>query len=142
MKHLALECKSYQTAGAATAGTSAINGAVIDRANFESVRFTALLGDVTATCVLGLKLQSGDLSDGSDMADVSGAAVAYTAGASDADSKLLVLDVFKPTKRYVRCVLTRTTANAVVNGILADLYHARREPVTGGDVIASAVKQG
>lgn len=129
-------------AGPATAATTAVNGAVIDTAGCESVRFLAIFGDVTATSVLTLKAQTGDESDGSDAADVTGCATdPFTAGASDADSKILSLDAIKPTKRYVRPVVTRTTANAVVTAIVAELYGYRKTPPGGGDVIASKVAQ-
>ena len=141
--NLANRTRVYVSANAAAAGTSAINGTAIDTQGFESVRFLAILGDVTATSVVTLKAQSGAASDGSDATDITGATTAsFTAGASDADNKVLSLDVIKPTKRYVRPVLTRTTANAVVQAIIAELYGAHKNPPGGGDVIVEAIAQG
>lgn len=131
------------SSGAAVAAQTAIEGTAVDTQGFESVRFLAITGDVTATSVLTLKAQSGAASNGSDATDITGATTAaFTAGASDADSKILSLDVIKPTKRYVRPVLTRTTANAVVACIIAELYGPHKGPPGGGDVIAEAIAQG
>lgn len=129
--------------GAAVAAQTAVTGATIDTAGCESVRFLAVLGDVTDGSVLTLKAQSGSQSNGSDATDITGCATtAFTAGASNADGKIISLDVVKPTKRYVTPVLTRTTANAVVAAIVAELYGYRKAPPAGGDVISEAVKQG
>lgn len=128
-------------AGAAAAAQTAVTGAVLDMQGFENVRVLAVLGDVSDTSVLTLKLQGGSLADGSDMADLAGVTTAaFTATASSADSKVISLDCVKPGKRYVRAVLTRGTANAAVACVLAELYDARMLPAGGGDVVASAVK--
>ena len=63
----------------------------------------------------------------------------FTAGASDADDKLLVLDVVKPPYRYIEAQLFHVTANGPFDGVFAILYNGSRCPVTqGSDVIASA----
>lgn len=143
MKHLTLEAKTLLSSGAAAAAQTAVNGAIVDMQGFDAVRFTVILGDVTSGSVLTLKAQSATTNDSGAMADITGATTAsVTAGASDADSKIFTLDVIKPSKRYVRPVFTRTTQDAVVAAVIADLYHARNTPVTSADVIATAVKQG
>lgn len=71
------------------------------------------------------------------------ATAAFTAGASDADNKVLVVDVFDPALRYVFASLTRTTANAVVDGIIAIQYTAGLRPTTqDASVLASAIGPG
>jgi hypothetical protein len=73
------------------------------------------------------------------MAELEGSA-SFTAGASTADSKVLALDVFKPRERYLRAVLERGTANAVVDGIIALQYCAKDKPTTqDATVIASTL---
>jgi len=140
MQHLTKEAKTLVAAAAASAAQTAVTSSTIDRQGFEAARFVAVLGDVTDTCVLTLKVQQGDDSGGSDATDITGASATFTAGAASADLKALAVDVVKPTKRYLTAVLTRTTANAVVNTILCDLYHARNTPVAAGDVVATALK--
>lgn len=130
MEFLHERVKTTRVINATAAGTTAVNGTVLDHQGFENVRFVALLGTLTATQVTALKAQQGDASDGSDMADITGA---VTANAADADSnKMLVLDVSANliTKRYVRCVVTRGTANAVIDGVIADQYYPGVVPTT------------
>jgi hypothetical protein len=99
------------------------------------VQFVALFGALTATQVTNLKVQQGSLADGSDMADLAGSL--HTALADTDGNKCLVTDVFRPQKRYVRCVVKRGTANAVIDGVLALLYSPRVEPVATDSTVKS-----
>jgi len=119
MINILKETKLTRVLSATAAGTSTLQSTVIDMAEFDSCTFIAALGDVTATSALELVVQHGDESDGSDAADVTGATTTFTAGASDADDKLLAVEVQRPTKRYLRAKMVRATANAVVDGIIA-----------------------
>ena len=83
------------------------NGSVIDMSGFEGAIFTAKIG--TADAGNGLKIQTGDESDGSDMADLEGAEVF-----SDGTSTTLILDVSKAyQKRYLRAVVVRGAATTI-----------------------------
>ena len=62
---------------------------------------------------------SSNLSDGADLA---GSAVSI---ADSDDNKLLVLDIHRPAERYVRAVVTRGTADATIDGVIAILYGPR-----------------
>jgi hypothetical protein len=125
---------------ATVAGTNdTLSGDILDLAGYDSVCFVAILGDVTATCVATLKAFCGDASALGDGAYKTTTA-AVTATATSADDKLLVLDVVRPGKRYVRADLVRATANAVVDGIIAIRYNAKTVPTTQGtDVVTSAL---
>ncbi len=125
--NLSKNVKVTRALNSVAAGTTSQNGSVIDMSGFEGVQFIALFGALTATQVTSLKVQQGDKSDGSDMADLEGslhAALADTDG-----NKCLVTDLFRPQKRYVRAVVTRGTANAVIDGVIALQYSARVQPV-------------
>jgi len=113
----------------AAAAQTALTSDIVDMDGYESVTFVALLGDVTSGSVLGLNVEHGDESGGGDMVDTTLNAT-FTAGASDADSKILAVEHHKPLKRYARAVLTRTTQNAVVGGIIAILSGPRVAPVS------------
>lgn len=124
---------------AVAAGTTTVTTDVINMQGFDSVAIIAMLGDVTDTSVLTLTAQAGDESDGSDAADLAASAT-FTAGAADADSKLMIVDLTRPRQQYVRATLDRATANAVVNGVIAVLYNAHEFPVAiDADVIASTL---
>jgi hypothetical protein len=127
---------SVSNAGAA-AGVTNVNGNHVDMQGFDGVLFIAVLGALTATQVTSLKAQSGKLSNDSDQADLAGT---NTGPAADTDSnKTLVLDVYRPQDRYVRPVLVRGTANAVLQALLAIPYSAMSKPVVK-DASVSALK--
>lgn len=116
------------------AGKAATASDILDMSGFDGVLFIAKLGDVADTSVVTLAAQQNTANSTSGMATLSGS-VTYTAGASDADDDLLVLDVHRPRERYVRAVLTSATANAEKNGIIAIQYGASKLPVTQGSTV-------
>lgn len=136
MHHLTHETRTTRVMDAVAAGASSQNGSVIDMAGFDAVRFIALFGALTADQVTRLKVQHGDEANGGDMADIAGA---ITEPLEDADSdKVLIVDVSRPMKRYVRAVVVRGTANAVIDGVIAEQYRARTLPtVQSGSVTES-----
>jgi hypothetical protein len=132
-------CKITRVAASAVAAQTDVASSILDMSGFDGVMFIALTGDVTATSALALKCEQNTANSTSGMAELTSSA-AFTAGASDADSMALVLDVYKPRERYVRAVLERGTANAVVDGIIAIQYGAHNAPTTqDASVIASAL---
>lgn len=130
-------------AAAAAAQTELVTD-VLDMSGYEGVLYIALLGDVTATSVLTLTAKGNSANSVSSPTPITQkASDAFTAGASDADSKVIVVDVYKPTLRYQFASLTRTVANAVVGGIIAIQYKAHNRPTSqDASVIASAVGLG
>lgn len=125
-----------------TAGTSDQDGSVLDMSGYDGVLFIAALGDVTDTSVLELQVFGNTASSTSSPTPVELTAdsATFTAGASNADNLLLVVDVIRPNYRYVFPRLKRGTANAVIDGIIAIQYRGREVPVTqGATVLASAL---
>jgi hypothetical protein len=111
---------------ATAAGATAINGTGYDMQDYEGILFICAMGTLSATQVTSLKAQGS--ADNSAFADITGAA---TAAAADPDSnKLLVLDVYRPQQRYVRPVVNRATANAVIDGVIALRYGQKKVPTT------------
>lgn len=138
------EVKITRVANAAAAAQTEVLSSVLDMQGYDGVMFVALLGDITATSVLTLTAKGNTASSTSSPTPVTQVATAaFTAGASDADNKVLVVDVFDPALRYVFASLTRTTANAVVDGIIAIQYTAELRPTTkDASVLASAIGPG
>lgn len=123
--HTVISSAITPTAGAA--GTSAINGSVIDTANAEGVLFLVRMGAIVSGAVTSLKVQQGDASNLSDAADIAG--TNQTIGDTD-DEEIFVVDIKKPAKRYVRLVVSRATQNATVASAEALVYGQRYNPVT------------
>ena len=102
---------------------------VIDTLGYNSIRIVALLGALTATQQTSLSVNQ-SLDNGATDPFVA-APGATTGNAADADSnKLLILDIFKPHKRYLQPVINRAVANAAVTSVIYELYNAFNEPVT------------
>jgi hypothetical protein len=137
------DCKITRVLNSVTAGTSAQNTSVLDMSGWDGVLFVALLGDVTSGSVLTLTAYentANSTSSPTPTAVTGGATSAVTAGASDADNLALIVDVNRPSKQYVYAALTRTTQNAVIDGVVAIQYKGRTAPVTqGATVLASAL---
>lgn len=128
--------KITRALNAVAAGTTDQNGSIIDMQGFEGVLFIAAFGALTATQVTQIKAQQGADSGLSDAADLAGTLVGPLA---DADgNKCLVLDIFRPRERYVRCVVDRGTANAVIDGVLAIQYGAADQPTAHDTTVKAA----
>ena len=125
--NLSKNTKLTRVSNAVAAGTTDINGSVIDMQNWEGVMFIVLFGAITAGAVTSIKAQQGTQSDLSDAADLEGTSVSV---ADDDDNKAFYLDIYRPGERYVRPVVDRGTQNAVVDGIVAIQYGPRKGPST------------
>lgn len=112
------------TTAAGAAGTSDLNGASLDMANFDGVVATVAFGPISGGAVTSVKAQQS--ADGSTWADLAGTSQAV---ADDADNTTVYLSIHKPAKRYVRIVVGRATQNATVGGATYLQYGARTLPV-------------
>lgn len=125
------DVKFISVANAAAAAQSTITTDVVDTQGFDSIAFIVKTGDVTATSVLTLTAKTNSANSTSSPTPTTLAeTVTFTAGASDADNKLMILDLHKPRQRYVFATLTRGTANAEVSSIFAVLYNSHNLPLT------------
>lgn len=137
------ECKITRVANAAVAGTDDIDSARVDMTGFDSVCFIALLGDATSGSVLELKVMqnTADSASSPSPTEVTDDDVQYTAGASDADNKLMVMAVRRPNPangKYLFARLVIDTQNCVVDGIIAIQYNSRSTPITQGSTVLAS----
>lgn len=138
MLNLLHDAKFIRVAAAAIAAQTDVVSDVVDTQGYESIAFIAQLGDVSDTAELALTVSTNDANSTSNATETKATAT-HTADASDADDKMLIVDVNKPRERYVFATLSRGTANAVVDGMLAILYNSNERPV---DIDASVVASG
>ena len=102
--------------------------------------FVAILGaDTAATAKVTLKAAVSDASSMAGAVTLDKTAEYTAQSATDADNKLLVLDVIEPGKRYVRPLIDRATANADILALLAIRYNGMGVPSEMGDVLARSV---
>lgn len=111
------------------AGTSDQNSSSVRMDEGRSITFLLLIGALTAGQVTQIKAQqSSDDGVVDDWTDIAGSLVGPFA---DADgNKMLALEIFKPMKEYVRLVVDRGTANAVIDGVIAVISGPRKSPPT------------
>src|SRR5262245_48603995 len=85
------------------AGSTSTTSSGVDTLGYAGVRFVALFGALTASQVTNIKGQHSD--DNVTYVDVANTA---SSNLADADSgKMLILDIFKPQRRYVRLSVQR-----------------------------------
>ena len=136
MLALTKNTKITRVMNAKAAGATAQNGTAVDMQNWEGVMFVALFGTLTATQVTSIKAQQ-STAKSSGFSDLEGT----EAGPLDDDddgNKALVLDIKNPRERYVRCVVSRATANAVIDGVVAIQYGPRKMPAAHDSTVAAA----
>lgn len=110
------------------AGTSAINGAGCDTQGFDEGACVVTFGAIEANAVTSIKLQqSSDDGTSDGYSDVEGTSQTV---ADDDDGQHFVIDFKRPTKRYVRVVVSRATQAATVGAANYYLSGARNRPVT------------
>lgn len=141
--NLSKDIKITVVEGAAAAGQTELTSDILDMSGWDGCMFVALTGDVTTGSVLTLNAKGNSANSTSSPTPVTQASATFTAGASDADSKALMVDVYDPMLRYMFATLTRTTADAVIGGIIAIQYKAESRPTSQhASVIASAIAAG
>lgn len=114
MMNLNTWIKPIRNSNAIAAGTGTTNLTGIDMAGFAGIAFLVGLGTVTSTGTGVFKLQESD--DNSSFSDLTGTSQSWV---DTSDDKCLYIEVVKPLKRYIRGVLIRSTANSVIDFVLA-----------------------
>ena len=140
MQHLTNKVKTFRAHAPVAAGATDITDSlVIDMANYEGVRFIVGFGAIVSGAATSIKVQQA-LAKTSDTALTSGADLlgsAITVADTD-DNKLVISDIIRPRERYVQVHVLRATQNATVDLIVAELYGARKLPITQDTTVASA----
>lgn len=130
-----VESQTSIAAALAAAGVTTITGSTIDVSNSLSAVFQVPLGTVSAGQTSTAKVQHGDQSDASDMADVSGLSYSLVDGDSN---KLILLELVRPRKQYARVVITRSGGNVVLERSTVRTYKQRSQPTSAGSDVAAA----
>lgn len=122
---------------ATAAGTSVLNSTGVDTLGYSAVRFVAMFGALTSTQVTTMSVTYSDDNSTWTSSDV---ASSKTTALADADgNKMLIVDIYKPTHRYLRANINRATANAAVDGVIAELYLADDSPITKDTSVSAQV---
>lgn len=107
------------------------NSDIIDMTGWDGVVFICPLTDSVQAGVAHLKCEGNTANSDSGMAALTGAdATATSASSDDLNDKLLVVDVYRPLKRYIQAVRTSATQNIAFGNVIAILYRGRKAPVS------------
>ncbi len=137
MQNLANNIKiSWVKALIASANNTDSNTAILDMSGFDGVIFITPVTTATTGSVVTLTVESNTANSDSGMAAISGAVATKT---SPADGTLLVVDVYRPQKRYVQGVITSATQVATFDASIAIQYSGSKMPITEALTIADQV---
>lgn len=113
-------------AGAVSAGT-AINSTAVDMSGFEGVIFVGSFATANAGNTANAAQSS---TSGGSYADLAGTEIAP---GGNGDSFLI--DVYRPTDRFVRCEIDRSGADTITGDVYAIQYGAASKPTVQGATI-------
>lgn len=120
-----------------TAGTSDVDGTVVDTLGYESCTFVVLMGTMAASSACDFQVQQGALADGSDMADLTGSATTQVSATDD--NKAVLVTIHRPQERYLRLQTIRGDGgNSTINGALVLLYNARHNVTQSSTYVVSS----
>lgn len=121
----------YVGAAVAAANSTDANSSRLDMAGWDGVVFLTTITDSVATGVATLKVEANTADSDSGMAAITGATATATSAANDdLNGQLLIVDVFRPQKRYVQGVRTSATKDIAFGECIAIRYRGSKAPVT------------
>jgi hypothetical protein len=112
---------------------------VVDMQNFDGCRFIVGFGTIVTGGVQSINVKQADAKS-SDTALTSGQDLAGTkvTVADDGDNKLAIVDVYRPTKRYLQLLIKRATQNSTIDLAIHEKYGARKLPVTQAATVSAS----
>jgi hypothetical protein len=130
---------SYAGKSLTAASNNDDNSTIIDMAGSEGVIFFTTITDCSASGEAILTIEENVDNADAGMTALKGAMVKATSIADDdLNGKVLVVDVYRPKKRYVQGVRTSATQNIAFGEIYAIRYGGKKLPVTEDSTIAAS----
>jgi hypothetical protein len=123
------ECKILPVENSVAAGKATTVGEIIDTAGFGAACFIYKLGAVTDAAAVTLKIYQDSDSAMGTVKELSGASAAIAATSSDSEQRLIV-DVIRPSKRYLRPTIVTADQNVEIDDAICILYNPDVIPVT------------
>ena len=139
MAQITPQTKITRVVNATAAGITNVNGTAVDMAGYDGVRFIVALGAGAASSVGQVKAQDSDTLGGA-YNDIAGSAGTVFTPTTD-DNKVWVLDIYRPTHRFVRPVVIRATGNTTIDSVVAEQYASRNLPQSNDATTVLGSKQ-
>ena len=130
LENLSSTGKITRHSNTVAAGTSDItpSSGIDMQDGYDGCLFMVEMGTITATAVTSIEVhQSSDDGGNDSYTAIVGTKVVI---ADDDDDKVFWLDMVRPRERFLKCIVKRGTANAVLEGITAIQYGAHTRPTT------------
>lgn len=107
------------------------NSSILDMSGWDGVVFLTTITDSANTGVATLNVEASTANSDTAMALITGATATATDAGNDAlNGKLLIVDVYKPQKRYVQGVRVSAAGLIAFGECIAIRYKGRKSPVT------------
>jgi len=130
------EIQRVLSRNAGTASATA-KGTIVDMQGYETATFIVAFQDVVSGAVVDVQVAQSDTNSTGSMV-ASEAKVNFTAGASDMDNRLAIVEVVNPGKRYLELQVVVATQNAPIDSAVCILSNPSVVPtVQGATVIDS-----
>lgn len=130
-----------QVLGYFAAGQTKRTSTIVDMDGWDGVLFIAELGTLLDTGTLDVFVEQNIINSVTGMARLATTTV-HTCNAADAlkTQSCILVDVYRPTERYLQCNITPAVANAVILGISAIQYNGRKVPATFGTSVLKSTQ--
>lgn len=123
----------------ANANNTDSNSDRLDMAGYDGVVFICPITDSANTGVATLTVEQNTTDADAGMTAISGAVATDTDAGGDAlNDQLLIVDVYRPQKRYVQGVRTSTVANIAFGNLIAIRYKSVKGPITADSTVLAA----
>jgi hypothetical protein len=120
-----------QVDGYVAAGVAPQSSDILDMQGWDGVVFVAGFGTLIEAGTLDVYVEQNPLNQAGGMARLATTTPhTITAGNAALTQSCIVVDVYRPQERYVRCVVDPSDQNAVILGVVAIRYRGRKAPVT------------
>ncbi|MCB0072534.1 MAG: hypothetical protein KDE20_13790 [Caldilineaceae bacterium] len=119
----------YGQVAVAAADDTDSDGAALDMQDYDGAFFVVPIEDSVATGVATLTAKQCDTSGGIYAALSGAVATATSATNDDLNTKLLIVDVYRPQERYLKANVKSVTANIAFGTLYQFAYKGRKSPV-------------
>lgn len=107
------------------------NSDILDMSGWDGVCFIIPVEDSVQNGIATITGEQSEADSDTDMTALSGATATATCTTSDdLDNMLLILDIYRPLKRYVQIALTSSAANIAYGTGIAIRYTGSKLPIT------------
>ena len=115
-----------------------VNGLTIDTAGWDGIRYVFNIGTMASGATFDARLVSSANANMSGAANVPNALITQLTNASNVNA--VIIDLWRPTNRYVRSAVQPATANSTFSSFAVQYRRTGTKPVTAPTTTVQTVK--